>query len=325
MKSLSLVVLGTIVCLLTACDQKSPVPAIPKKKTTFQKIVFTEPKYGSTITLISETECEIKARGDIRLAEYTRQENKLRVVERAFGAASVHYFDILPDGVRESDSGEMYLLPEPLNKLHEQERIAQEAEAARQRAEQMEQERQRQIEIENARELRKRLIENRDAIIHDVSVFLSKGSVFNATYFFNPLHHKDPNLPFQITITGDLTFKNFGYEEIGTSVGSEYRRDSNDPLDQVFGIPAHFKWLGETDTISPSSWGGKIREYDGMFIGAIKIQNKSGMNPVWRVTMKFCIIDPSWPGMWVSREDGSTWNGIQFEGNSRQSIKLLKP
>ena len=90
-----LVVLSVIVCAFTACDRKSPVPAIPEKKNTFQTIVFTEPKYGSTITLISETECEIKAGGSIRLAGYTRQqEDKLRIVEGGLGT-SVQYFDIL--------------------------------------------------------------------------------------------------------------------------------------------------------------------------------------------------------------------------------------
>jgi len=303
-----------------------PAPAIPENKTTFQKIVFTEPKYGSTIALVSETECEIQTGGNITLAKYTRQENKLRVVEGAFGAASVRYFDILPDGVRESNSGEMYLLPEPLKRYRDQVRGAQEAEQSRRRAAQeAEEQRQRAAELEHKRQ-EEELTKKRESVMQEVRHFLSEGSVFNGTYYSRwPNQHKDPHLPFQITITGDLTIKDYGYEETGNIFGPKYHGAPSGPLDQVFGIPAHFKWLGDTETLCPSSWGEKIKEYDGMLIGAIKIQNKGGMNPVWRVSVKYCINDPSFPGDWVSREDGSTWNGTQFEGNSKSAIGLPKP
>ena len=121
--------------LVSGCDRNKPVPGIPEKKSSFQKSVFTQPQSGSTITLVSETECEIDNRGNILLAEFSRRENKLRVVIRAGGAATVNYFELLPDGLRTPDTGEVFLLPEPLNKYHQQIRAAREPEEARQRAE----------------------------------------------------------------------------------------------------------------------------------------------------------------------------------------------
>ena len=111
---------------------------IPEKKSSFQKMTFTEPQYGGTITLISETECEIGNSGNIILGEYSREDNRLRVVTRALGQASVRYLEILPDGLRAS-SEEVYLMPEPLKKWREKARLDREAEAARQRAAQEEQ------------------------------------------------------------------------------------------------------------------------------------------------------------------------------------------
>jgi len=135
MKTFQLILLFLIACFLSGCDRDKPVSNIPEKKSSFQKIIFTQPQSESTITLISETECEIANRGEILLAEYSRQDNKLRVVTRALGQASVTYLEILPEGLRDPSSGKVYLLPEPLIKFREQMRIAQEAEATRQRAE----------------------------------------------------------------------------------------------------------------------------------------------------------------------------------------------
>lgn len=111
------------------------MPTIPERKSSFQKTVFTQPQSGSTIILVSETECEIENRGSILLAEYSRQDNKLRVVIRAGGAVTVSYFELFPDGLRSPDSGQVFLLPEPLSKYNEQLRIAKEVEEARQKAE----------------------------------------------------------------------------------------------------------------------------------------------------------------------------------------------
>jgi len=331
MKTIPLLLFCLIASFSSGCDGSTPVPNIPEKKSSFQKIVFTEPQRGGTITLISETECEMNHGSNIVLAEYSRQDNKLRVVLRGIDGAKVHYFEILPDGLREPSSGEVLLLPEPLIKYREQMRIAQEAEAARQRAVQeakaAEQERQRQKEAQQAAELTERLTERRDAIMQDIRTFLSKGTVFKGTYYsLWDYQHKNPNLPYQITITGNLTNKDFGYEEDHNLMDPGYDRHPSDPLDQEFGIPAHFKWLGDTETLSPSSWGMQIKEYDGMIIGAIKIQNKTGMNPVWRVTIKYCINgDPGYSRGWRSREGGSIWNGTQFEGKSKSAISLPVP
>jgi hypothetical protein len=170
-------------------------------------------------------------------------------------------------------------------------------------------------------------MQSRDAVIQDVEKFLPVGTVFNSTLFskfFGMLcyHHADPNLPFQITITGDLTFANYSYKETNGIFGPSMQKAYSDymgPLDQVFEIPAHFKWLGETESISTSNWGGDIKEYDGAFVGAIKRQDQDGS---WRVTMKYCIKDPHWPKDWVTSEKGSFWTGTQFEGIEKSAIVL---
>lgn len=54
---------------------------------------------------------------------------------QALGTSTVTYYDIAPDGLRDSNSGEVFLLPEALQKWHEQMRLAKEAEEARQRKE----------------------------------------------------------------------------------------------------------------------------------------------------------------------------------------------
>ncbi len=149
MKSRLALLVCLAACAITACDDRSkPIPAIPEKKSRFQKTVFTQPQVGSTITLVSETECEIGTGGQILLAEYSRQEDKLRVVMLAGGAASVSYFDVFPDGLLAPD-GHVFLLPQPLNKYYEE----REAEEARERAAKIEQgnvRRQREMELEKA-------------------------------------------------------------------------------------------------------------------------------------------------------------------------------
>ena len=101
-------------CLLTGCDKNRSIPAIPDNKPAFPKITFTEPESGMTISLISETECEIANGEYIRLSEYSRQGDKLRVVNRSGGAATVSYLELLPDGLRVDEK--VFLLPEPLTK-----------------------------------------------------------------------------------------------------------------------------------------------------------------------------------------------------------------
>ena len=119
--------LGCLACVLAACDSGKPVPAIPDKKSGFLKQVFTQPTSDSTITLVSETECELSGGRDIRLAEYSREDNKLRMVLRGAGIPLVIYYQIVPEGLRVPDSSETYLLPEPLAQLRAEEkaRLAQ--------------------------------------------------------------------------------------------------------------------------------------------------------------------------------------------------------
>ena len=124
----------------------NPLLVISSKKNNFKPIIFSDTTTNSTLTLISETECEIKNKQQILLAECSRQENKLRVVKREAGATTVIYFDILPEGIRDSISGKLYFLPEPLGKILEQAQIAQAVEQARKQAEQAAEQARKQAE-----------------------------------------------------------------------------------------------------------------------------------------------------------------------------------
>jgi type II secretion system protein G len=130
--------------IASSCDRNKSASSIVETKSNFQKIVFTDSKTGDTIRLISKTQCEIARQRLILLAEYSREENKLRIVTRVMGTDSVVYYEIITDGLRSPD-GQVLLLPEPLKKLHEEERIAKELEVTRQHAAQLEKERQEQI------------------------------------------------------------------------------------------------------------------------------------------------------------------------------------
>ena len=90
-------------------------------------MTFTEPKYGRrNITLVSEKECEIRRGGEILLGEYSRHDDKLRVVVKSFGGTRVMYFEIVDEGLHGTD-GENYLLPGPLAQYRGRVRLAQEA------------------------------------------------------------------------------------------------------------------------------------------------------------------------------------------------------
>lgn len=316
MKILSLVILCTVLCIVSSCGRNDTVSVIPDKKTNFQTIIFTEPKYGSTITLISDKECEIKTGGGILLAEYARQENKLRIVERALGTASVVYFDILPEGVRHSTSGELYLLPEPLKKYQDQveaeqekQRAAQEAEESRQRAAKLEQDR-------KEKELTKRLTANRDALIQDVRNFLSKGSVFNGSYLtgMDWQDHK-PSQPCRITITGDLTIVD--------------NTKTSNSLDQKFEIPAHLTWIGDEKTLAKSgavrTWDTArfAKEHDGKFCGEVILDKTEGKSQGWHITVKYSVYQGQ---RWHTWDEGSAWNGTKFEAKRNcMVIQIIKP
>jgi len=154
-------------------NRDDPLSVISSKKDVFKAIIFADVMTNCTLTLISETECEIKKGQEIHLAECSRQENKLRVVKRDAGATTVLYFDILPEGIRDSASGKMYYLPEPLAKIHEQARIARIADESRQQASQAAEQARKQAEqIEKERqavELKKTLATNQNAFCAPVS------------------------------------------------------------------------------------------------------------------------------------------------------------
>jgi len=108
-----LILLCFVGCLLAGCDRSKPISNIPDKKSNFQRLIFKQLDSGATVTLVSETECEISEDHEIFLAEYSRQENKLRLILRKSGATSVVYYEIIPDGLRNPSTNEVFLLPEP--------------------------------------------------------------------------------------------------------------------------------------------------------------------------------------------------------------------
>ena len=112
---------------MTSCKgEKSGavIGAIPENKSKFEKIVFTDPNSGKTVVLVSETECEIQPQeGEIILGEYSREEDKLRIVLRAFG--KVMYAKLVDGGLQMTDSGKVYLLPDALRQYQEQQRMDQ--------------------------------------------------------------------------------------------------------------------------------------------------------------------------------------------------------
>ena len=126
---------SSLALAVVACDKEKPVPGISEKKSSFSKTAFTQPVSGNTITLVSETECEIAGQQGIMLAEYSREGNKFRVVARTGGSPSVTYYDINSDGLVASNSGETFLLPEAIQKFQARVRADEEAEEARRQAE----------------------------------------------------------------------------------------------------------------------------------------------------------------------------------------------
>ena len=154
---------------LVGCGRDNPVSSIPERKSHFERTIFTEPKYGNTITLISDKECEIKQGRDILLAGYSRQDNKLRVVMQALGTSTVTYYEISPDGLRDSNSGEVFLLLEPLNKWREQARLAKEAEETRERAARQAEEA-RKLAVKQA--ILDRFVDNGDGTLTDAKTGL---------------------------------------------------------------------------------------------------------------------------------------------------------
>ncbi len=114
---------------------------------SFQRQVFTNPRNGFRISLVTATQCEIEESGATFVGDYSKQGEKLRIVANIFGNGLVHYYDIEPDAIREvktgGKSGARYLNADALARFDEAARIASQeseqkrikAEAARLRAE----------------------------------------------------------------------------------------------------------------------------------------------------------------------------------------------
>ncbi len=111
------------IILLVFYSRGTPVPSIPEQQRIFQKVVFTNPLPDTpqssikTITLISESECEIETYlggrdVGITAARYSREGDRLRIVFS--NSSSVLYLQISSEGLADRTSGAIYLLPESL-------------------------------------------------------------------------------------------------------------------------------------------------------------------------------------------------------------------
>jgi general secretion pathway protein G len=93
------------------CHHDAP----PPEKVT---ITFTElQQQRKTISLISGSECELKDGNEILLGSYSRQQDKLRVVIQALGTQHVMYYVVIPDGLRDPQSKEIFLLQNAIPKV----------------------------------------------------------------------------------------------------------------------------------------------------------------------------------------------------------------
>ncbi len=93
-----------------------------ESKSSFQKILFTEPKSGESIRLISATQCEVTDKDAILLADYSIEKdamegNKLRIVTRVGGNNTVSYLAIRPAGLISLKDRKVFLFAAILNKL----------------------------------------------------------------------------------------------------------------------------------------------------------------------------------------------------------------
>jgi len=93
-----------------------------ESKSSFQKILFTEPRSGETIKLISVTQCEVADKDAIHLADYSIEKdamegNKLRIVTKVGGNDTVSYLAIRPAGLISLKERKVFLFAAILNKL----------------------------------------------------------------------------------------------------------------------------------------------------------------------------------------------------------------
>jgi hypothetical protein len=108
------------ICTLS-CEKPKSLPAVPEAKQSFARQVFTAAGSDTTLTLVSEKECEIEnLDGSISLAEYSRQGDKLRVVQRSPLGDRVSYYRIWKFGFRDPDSNRTFLSAEALAAVHSQ-------------------------------------------------------------------------------------------------------------------------------------------------------------------------------------------------------------
>lgn len=194
MKKIGIILFASYVFLLIGCKRSTPQATIPNTDhSTFPRQTFVTVAGSDQITLISPNECEIGGGREILLGEYSRQGDKLRLVLKAMGTNVVQYYDITPEGLRDSRSGQTFLTPELAAKERQRLRqAADDAERARVAAEQAKQkaERERMDAAERQHAIALKELEAR------LTPLVRKGQKFKASF--------SKTLPYQITAQEDL-------------------------------------------------------------------------------------------------------------------------
>lgn len=188
------------VLVLCSCNKHSPQSSIPENKTSqFKRQEFVTLDGANTIALVSTNECELTDGRDTLLGEYQRNGEKLRIVVKTMGTSLVQYYDIAPEGIRDTRSGRVYFTPEVANR--ERRRLAEQAEAARQAQLAQEQVRlaeekaKQQAERERAAAIEAERVKFVNQLEERLTKMLSKGRVFEAQI--------NDRLPYEIRLISD--------------------------------------------------------------------------------------------------------------------------
>ncbi|MCF7785852.1 MAG: sel1 repeat family protein [Prosthecobacter sp.] len=270
------------ISFLVSCGRENVESTLPDKKTNFQQKVFAETGSDKSITLISETECEInQGGGNIFLAEYSRQGDKLRIVAHIAGASVVMYFDFIDQGLRDSNTGQVLLLPDALARARAQIQAARDAEIAQQqRARQMEIERRQQ----QVKAYQDKCMALRDKGMKVIRDFFANGSIINADYM--PDHYR--GVQFVITLTSEVSFVAAG----------------NDPYDQTFVVYGTTRWIsGNKDSITRK----------GRFSGNVIVQRDRNNNSEATLAVEVAFgteRDGTVNG--IDEDQKTPWNGTEF-------------
>jgi uncharacterized protein YecT (DUF1311 family) len=134
MNKTSIAAILTLAAFTPGCNKS---PGIASDSPQVQAEPFHGQVYRSfdgrtTLTLISEDECELNSGGTTLLCKYTKQSDALRVVVTAMGTNQVIYYRFTDQGIQDNN-GAILLSPERYAAATEQARLAQERQQAMKR------------------------------------------------------------------------------------------------------------------------------------------------------------------------------------------------